>query len=303
MLKKKCLIWGTGVELKNNLQLIKYYEMSGMIEVIGLTSNEEYYESILSYKFITKDDIGKYDYEYVIIAASGKVLQSIQNEAIQMGIDERFIIPIKVLKMPMFDFDKYKKLKENIPTIFSPHCWGGVTYSTLGLPFNSPFINMFENHDDYLKLLRNPRHYMECELEFAEMRYESILKRDYPVARCGDILLNFNHYISFDEAKDCWERRKKRINWDNLFVEFYDDSKERVEDFLSLPYENRICFVPFPMEHKDVVAIEVKGACSDKPFWSVVMSTAGAGICVDVLELLLNHKIVTLAKYRRALDE
>lgn len=297
-MKNKCLIWGTGDEFKNNIQLIKYYEMLGMIEVIGLTSNEEYYDFIMTYKFIAKDNIEKYDYDYLIIAASGKVLESILNEVVTMAIDERVAIPIKALKLPAFDFDKYIKLKEKVPTIFTPHCWGGVTYNALGLPFKSPFINMYEDHDDFLKLLKNPKYYMERELEFVEMKYESILKRAFPIARCGDILLYFNHYKEFDEAKACWERRKKRIDWDNIFVEFYDENEDRVKEFLSLPYENKICFVPFSMKHKNVIPIEYKEMCPEMPFWRIVMSTAGYGVGIDVLELLLNHEIITLSKYR-----
>ena len=39
-----------------------------------------------------------------------------------------------------------------------------------------------------------------------------------PTGLLGDIKINFMHYKSFEEGVMKWEQRKKRINWDNLFL-------------------------------------------------------------------------------------
>lgn len=293
---KKILIWGTGVEFANNVHMVQYYELIGQIEVVGITSDQRYYNSILTYQFVPKEKIGLVEFDFLLIATSDAVLESVQFEAKEMGIDETIMVPISVMKLPKFDFDKYKQLKVNTPTIFAPNCWAGLTYHSLALSFKSPFINMFEDHDDYIKFLKKPRYYIDQPLEFVEMRRNNTLKRDYPVAKCDDILLFFNHYVSFDEAVTCWNRRKKRIDWDNLLIMFFDENIDRVKDFLSLPYENKICFVPFPMQGKGIVSIEYKKECADLPFFNIVNKGASGGaLYYDVFELLLNHDVVPIA--------
>ena len=75
-----------------------------------------------------------------------------------------------------FDFEKYEKIQSNIPTIFAPNCWGGVIFHSMNLKFNSPFINMFELPEDYIKFLKNPKHYLQSDLKFIEMRYEPVFR-------------------------------------------------------------------------------------------------------------------------------
>jgi uncharacterized protein (DUF1919 family) len=43
-------------------------------------------------------------------------------------------------------------------------------------------------------------------------------KTEYPVGQLGDITLHFNHYKSFEEAKEIYNRRKDRINKHNLLI-------------------------------------------------------------------------------------
>lgn len=296
MIVRKCLVWGTGEVFWRNILLLQFYEVSGIIKIIGVTSKDDFYESILSYRYIYQNQIKDLDFDYIICSVDDTNMKKIQDEATGMGIDSACIIPIRVMALPGFDFDKYISIRNNVPTIITPHCWGGVTYNSLALPFASPFINMFENHDDYLKLLKNIKYYMECPLEFVEIKYDLNLKRYFPVAKCGDIHLFFNHYESFEEAEKCWNRRKKRVNWENLFIEFFDTDIKRVDEFLSLPYEKKICFVPFPMKEKNVISLDYTKS-DNNMFWRTVMKTAKS-VCYDVFELLLNNEVVLLSDYK-----
>lgn len=294
----KCIVWGTGKEFNNQLHLIQYYELKGQIQVVGVTSKDSYYKSILSYDFIEKKDILKHDFDYLILA-SGKKNNIVKMEAKEMGIAEDIIVPIGVMSFPNFDFDKYQKIKNNIPSIFTPNCWGGLLYHSLALPFESPFINMFERHDDYLSFLKNPRYYIEEQMVFDRIEYDDYLKRSYPVGKCGDIIFHFNHYDTFEEALECWDKRKARINWDNILAMFFDEEEERINDFLSLPYKRKICFTPFNINHDDVVSVDYRKKCPDKPFWQIVNDTAtGASILFDIFELILNNKIVPLSNIK-----
>ena len=53
---------------------------------------------------------------------------------------------------------------------------------------------------------------------------------DYPQGRLDDVLIHFLHYKTFDEAKICWEKRKKRICYDNIFVIMTDQQNCTLED-------------------------------------------------------------------------
>ena len=71
-------------------------------------------------------------------------------------------------------------------------------------------------------------------------------KRIYPTGLLGDIEILFVHYKSYEEGKQIWEERKKRINWDNLF--FVGIARgdlctyDTIKRFDQLPYENKVIF-------------------------------------------------------------
>ncbi len=292
----KCLLWGTGKAFWEYYYLIKYYEFTGELCVCGVTSSDSFYSDVGGYHFIDKADIDYEIFDVVIIMSLSKsIIRDIQNEILLRGISESNIIPCQVLRLQGFDFAKYKALKTNPPTILAPNCWAGITYNQLGLPFCSPTINMFEDHDDYLKLIMNLEHYLSCDLEFREMQYERNLKRDYPVIACDDVLLHCNHYQTFEEANTAWLRRKDRIRWDNLFIMFFDENPERIDRFCNLRYKKKVCFVPYASEKKDVIPIiyRVNDEMREKPFWEIINGMAtGKWPYYDVFELLLNCRII-----------
>jgi uncharacterized protein (DUF1919 family) len=77
---------------------------------------------------------------------------------------------------------------------------------------------MFVEEDDYMKMLYNLDFYLEQELKLNCFGWQNSSRTEYPIAECGDILLHFNHYLSFDEAVEIRDRRKKRIKNNNMFV-------------------------------------------------------------------------------------
>lgn len=297
---KKCLIWGTGESFAKNIRLIQYYEHIEEIKIVGITSGEAYYDVVLNYPFIEKEYIDKEKFDILIIAAKGKNLLEIQSEAKSIGIGDENIIPIHVMAMPGFEIDKYISIKKNPPTILSPNCWGGITYNSLGLEFKSPLINMYMNHEDYIKFLKKLRYYLECPLEFMEMAYDSNLKKPYPVVRCADIIFHFNHYQSYPEALQCWNRRKERINWDNIIAMFFDDNNILIEEFCKLPYENKICFTSYYSKNQRHITINFT---KEKDAWEVINEMAkGKRLYYDIFELILNNRFVPLIKLKSHLD-
>lgn len=75
------------------------------------------------------------------------------------------------------------------------------------------------------------------------------------------IELHFLHYSNFAEAKECWERRKSRINKDNLFaiLTFTEGTYEEwLARFERIPLKNKVAFTerPYPQYHS---AYHIKG--------------------------------------------
>ena len=124
-----------------------------------------------------------------------------------------------------------KRLKNKNFTILAPTCIAGVMYHELGQKFLSPTINLWMYDKDFLKFVHNLKDYLSYDLRFVDGI------DDTPTAYLNDILIHFNHYHSNEEAKQKWDERKQRVNYDNLFIIMADQPDGGVithEDMLSL---------------------------------------------------------------------
>lgn len=133
-------------------------------------------------------------------------------------------------------------------TIFTENCLAGVLYHDLDIQFRSPLINGGFSTEDYIKFLKNPKYYMQQELRFISNKDKTLpefyKELDCPVACIGDLHFRFTHYhICEDEIKEIWNKRRMRINWNNLFVVLCEKkgcSIEQMEQFEALPYKNKV---------------------------------------------------------------
>ena len=120
-------------------------------------------------------------------------------------------------------------------SIISNNCIAGVIYHDLGLQFKSPTINLFfPDAKDFLKYVNNLKYYNSHDL------IEVIDNYSYPVGKIEDIEIHFLHYKTFLDAKNNWEKRKKRINYDNLMVIMTDQdgggTRDAIEQFSKVSY-------------------------------------------------------------------
>lgn len=146
----------------------------------------------------------------------------------------------------MMFYNDRKRLNNKNFTIISNNCWGGNVSTDFNVQHHSPFVGMFIYTDDYLKLCRNLEYYLAQDLEFLEYSRrdpENVrhIEEGYPIALLGDIELNLQHYKSKEEAVSKWNRRRERINWDNLYFkldENYGATPEDLKEFDNLPYDN-----------------------------------------------------------------
>lgn len=119
-------------------------------------------------------------------------------------------------------------------SIISCNCIGGLLYHDFNQKFLSPTINLFIESPDFIKLCKNLKDYMNYEL------IELNSTQNYPIGVLKDIKIHFLHYKTFDEAKEKWNTRKERINWNNIFVIMSDRDHfhpDLINEFLELPYK------------------------------------------------------------------
>ncbi|HBI93588.1 MAG TPA: exopolysaccharide biosynthesis protein [Terrisporobacter glycolicus] len=143
------------------------------------------------------------------------------------------------------------------PTIISHNCIGGVLSHELGLRFLSPTVNLFMVNEDFIKFCENLEYYLSLEIT----HYDGKIKREYPLGKCGDLVLYFVHYNSFEDARKKWEERKQRINMNNIYIIATDRdnfNKGLLQRFKRLPYRNKKLFSHLPIENSDDV-VYIKG--------------------------------------------
>lgn len=139
-----------------------------------------------------------------------------------------------------------KRIKNQNFSIICNNCVGGFIYHDLGMKFLSPTINLFMKSDDFVIFAKDIKYYCSCEV--IQVKDET---KNFPVGKLlakdkehKDIEIYFNHYDNFESAKNKWEERAKRINYNNIYIilEFYDNaySESILEDFQAIPYENKI---------------------------------------------------------------
>lgn len=124
-------------------------------------------------------------------------------------------------------------------SIIASNCVGSIIYHDLGLPFLSPTISLTIGMDDFIKFVENLEWYIEKEIVELKGDY------GYPVDILEDIRINFVHYESFEEGVQKWEERKKRIQWDNLFIigtERQGCTYKILQRFDNLSYRNKVIF-------------------------------------------------------------
>lgn len=151
-------------------------------------------------------------------------------------------------------FLERRKLNNKNFCIISNNCWGGFIYQKFGIKYNTPTIGLFIYEKDYVKFCTNLKYYLSLPLKFIETKESKYFAKvtnnglkeiSYPIAKLDDIEVFFMHYKSEAEAIEKWERRKKRVNFDNLLIkmsERNDCDLETIKTFCNLPYKNKICF-------------------------------------------------------------
>ena len=127
-------------------------------------------------------------------------------------------------------------------------------YKQLGWRYESPTMSLQILPEDFVKFCGDLRHYLETPLEeykdiSAEHKQHMIhffgrIPTEWPVGIVDDVMIVFMHDTSFGEAAKKWNRRKARVDLDNvayLFQAYNESYADCVKDFIDLGLPHSIC--------------------------------------------------------------
>lgn len=240
-MRKKCLIWGTGGDYQKLYNLIKFEELKGNISIEAIVSKDFFCPRYDGYDVISLTEVPQKKFDYIIVASSKYYNEIVADAEKLLGNIREKIVDGRVMNIPGFDFGEYIKLRENPVSIIASDCLGGIIYHYLDLKFSSPFINCLIQDNDFLLLVNNLEEYMKQPLLPEYGREGDIYQ--CPIGTLtylrNKVRIIFNHAYNFDEARSGFEKRRKRINWDNIVVFSHTSSKEYVENFDKISYRKK----------------------------------------------------------------
>lgn len=148
-------------------------------------------------------------------------------------------------------------------TIISNNCWGGICYEYFGLPKGSPTVGTYFFAEDYIKFVSNLEYYLNTQIRIIkaeESKHYKALKAkkelDVPIGILDDVEIVFLHYRDPELAAQKWNRRIKRVNFNNIIIKFSymnECNDEILSRFLKLKGVKKICFIGGKGENTDEI--------------------------------------------------
>lgn len=142
-------------------------------------------------------------------------------------------------------------LKNKDFTIISNNCWGGFIYDFFGLKYKTPTIGCIIFPDQYCKFVNNIDYYLSKEIKVLDVNKSSHidiinkLKLPKQLGIIDDIEICFVHYKNADEGCKKWNKRKTRVNKNNMLVKFNDQNGcilKNYEEYKKLNVKNKLFF-------------------------------------------------------------
>lgn len=133
-----------------------------------------------------------------------------------------------------------------ISTVISNNCTGAAVLNHLGMEFMSPTVNLQILPEEFPKFCKDIRTYMAADLrEYKNVstKHSAMLYKMFggipnmPLGLVKDVMVCFQHYDTFGEAREAWDRRKYRVRYDEIGYLFHArgvEYKEELENFIRL---------------------------------------------------------------------
>lgn len=149
-----------------------------------------------------------------------------------------------------------RKLSNKDFSIICNNCIAGVLLKDLNQKFNTPTIDLYFFAPDYVRFLERLDYFLNKEIIISHSSKYFQEPRNYPVGKIDDIEIHFLHYQSLMEAETKWNKRKTRVNFNNLFIIGSDREncdRQVIKQFLELPFKNKVFFSSKKISAKEVI--------------------------------------------------
>ena len=128
-------------------------------------------------------------------------------------------------------------LKNKNFTIISNNCWGGYIYDIFGLKYLSPTIGLYFMSNEYIKFISNLKYYLSFDAEVLELKdskykeyFISKSMNNVMLGKVNDVEFVFVHYKSAEDGVIKWNKRRHRINFDNILIKYNDQNMFTFQD-------------------------------------------------------------------------
>lgn len=136
-----------------------------------------------------------------------------------------------------------RRLKIRQVTVVSDDCWGGQVYSEFHLPCHTPFISLGVHPTEYVDFLCHLR-----EPGALDVIGTGTHPKGYPLLRTRHAWLYGLHYETLQDMLHTYERRRRRILWDRLFIKIdfgkAEYTPESIARWNELKFPNSVALYP-----------------------------------------------------------
>ena len=134
---------------------------------------------------------------------------------------------------------------------YSQNCIGGRFYKLLDRQYLSPTVGLWFEPEDFLGFIENLHVNLSSDVHH-DIDESTIYA--YPVGRVNGTKIHFMHYGSFEDAKQKWDARARRVEPAKIVVLMTDRdgcTASHKERFFALPYEKKVLFTHLPSMGND----------------------------------------------------
>ncbi|WP_034445659.1 DUF1919 domain-containing protein [Butyrivibrio sp. AE2032] len=157
-------------------------------------------------------------------------------------------------------------------SIISNNCIGADISRKCGLRYNSPTVNLQILPSDFPVFVNNLKYFLSLDVvervSFSSEENAKIQrtygcqaeKLGFPIGEIDGLLVCFQHFKSFAEAREAWNRRKERVNYENLAVVMIEKERFMNEfiEFDKVYVKKKIAFtINFEMKLANTFSIPI----------------------------------------------
>lgn len=258
----RTIIWGCGTQYNMHLPLFRDMVDRGEIEVVAVYDRQfEFGTTLDCFPIVSYEELPHIEHDLLIACVYGAEKQVIAN-CIEIFGNRDKVVPVRLFDVPGITVDRYFQIKDARFSILSEICFGGFLSHRMCIEHLSPFKNLWLRGRDYFEVLRDLEHFMSVEPVFTgwyEEKNDDGTKTGVlnPILTLdGRVELICNHDSDPQAAIDKWNRRRVKVNYDNLLVTFLARDKKHEDMFYDIPLRGRrVCFSYYKSDRPETVYV------------------------------------------------